>query len=1252
MHARAVREHGHERQREPERGHRVTPSSSHGQRRDRNRVPRRARLQHADRHADQEGERQRRQRRGRARSVRASRSTSRHRFGGWRSSRPDCPCSARAHQRAYCTGDTRRRGRIRAAAAPPRPAIAIGGTSKVAGSPGASRTSTNVSSRRASSSNDGVAQATRHGEGGHALIMYRGSARVNRRRGHWSSRCGRAAARARRRRCTPPGTDLESANPLVTDPPALPPGAALRAVHHARALRLDAGAGSVRGAGVGLESPTTAPPLSPRHRPRAGTTVGRPRRATWPSRCCAARDPVTGYPRAGDLAGIDTVVALDDSTAVVRFAPGASRASRSCSASCPSSPSTCCATVPRAAMRRAPFNDAPVGNGPFRFVRAGAQPALGVRPQRRLSRRARRAAGAARPRRSPSWTKRPRNSPGSPAANSTSPASRRSMAALVRRDPTLRLIDYPILFETGIVLNTHRPPFDDVRVRRAISLAIDRERLVRVALAGFGTPAGGPVAPEVRRTPIPRRRCSIRRAPTRCSTRPGGAAAPDGTRMRGGRPLAFELLTVGQRRQRAGAARAGRPGRPGHRDGHPADGAGGVPDARARARPKRFDALVTGVSGDLVAVVPRAPCSRSRQAGGALDYADFHEPALDAAVRAGHAPPEPPPSARAAWHDVQRELRRQEAGRVALPRAGRAGRHPAAAPRDDGSARRAGDAARNGAWCREIPCNDSSPRSRRCCRCAAPSPGARSRPLADSLAADLERPLARRTSWCRAQKALLSRAGGRCERDGSRLDFDPLVATRASLSAMRQRASRRAARPLVAVSVPALARRARRPRGGAVRRARRGPPRATSPPISSRSTPPPISNIRIVTTCSGPRARSSARTSSPSGCCSSASRSTCSRRRAATTLGAGGARPPHRAERGAHRRVRRGRVQPAGVEQRRAPRRPPAARTRPCGRAHRVRPVGPPGASGGRAAGRRDVVRRRELPSVRASGSLVRRATRRARGTHAAGPGRPARSTAGSRRRSPPRFPTSRFPSRKDSQYATSLRQWRFAELCELGLARGGTPALAAMLAKLYDERAPRRRHRTRGVERRGRTQPPGGPAHPRRSGLEVAPVRARATPGGRGRRPAPACCSPARASPSSAAITTGCTSPSTTVSPGGGHGHPDRLNVLFSDRRRALARRPRHRVVRRSLAALVSEHAGAQRADGGRALAVARGRRAAGVRRAGRIRVGECIGVRVARRDRPADAGRHARTTSSTGCAGGRDTPRRSCSPSTVPPN
>ena len=55
-------------------------------------------------------------------------------------------------------------------------------------------------------------------------------------------------------------------------------------------------------------------------------------------------------------------------------------------------------------------------------------------------------------------------------------------------------------------------------------------------------------------------------------------------------------------------------------------------------------------------------------------------------------------------------------------------------------------------------------------------------------------------------------------------------------------------------------------------------------------------------------------------------------------------------------------------------------------------------------------------------------------------------------------LPDLTFPSRRDSQYGISLRQWRFAESCELGLARARDPRLAAALAALYERGAAPRR--------------------------------------------------------------------------------------------------------------------------------------------------------------------------------------------------
>jgi hypothetical protein len=53
-------------------------------------------------------------------------------------------------------------------------------------------------------------------------------------------------------------------------------------------------------------------------------------------------------------------------------------------------------------------------------------------------------------------------------------------------------------------------------------------------------------------------------------------------------------------------------------------------------------------------------------------------------------------------------------------------------------------------------------------------------------------------------------------------------------------------------------------------------------------------------------------------------------------------------------------------------------------------------------------------------------------------------------------LPDLTYPSRRDSQYAVSIRQARFAESCELGIARDDDERLIGILARLYDPDIPR----------------------------------------------------------------------------------------------------------------------------------------------------------------------------------------------------
>ena len=143
-------------------------------------------------------------------------------------------------------------------------------------------------------------------------------------------------------------------------------------------------------------------------------------------------------------------------------------------------------------------------------------------------------------------------------------------------------------------------------------------------------------------------------------------------------------------------------------------------------------------------------------------------------------------------------------------------------------------------------------------------------------------------------------------------------------------------------------------------------------------------------------------------------------------------------------------------------------------------------------------------------------------------------------------LPDLTLPSRRDSQYAISVRQWRFAELCELGLLRSDDPRLRGLLAALYDSDIPRgdtgRARSTADVER---NLPPSGLARSdlgwrslllaraELPALQREPVRS-VLLGGQGlavlRR---------AGGEAYMALDYGHS--------GGGHGHPDRLNVQLA---------------------------------------------------------------------------------------------------------
>ena len=366
----------------------------------------------------------------------------------------------------------------------------------------------------------------------------------------------------------------------------------------------------------------------------------------------AARDPRTGYSRAADLASLDTVVAPDDSTAVLRFR-ARPPAFPPVLCELPMLPEHLLRGVARTDMRRAAFDLAPVGNGPFRFVER-------VAGQRWVfERNAQFPAALGGP---PHFDRLVVTVVDEPTTKFAGLASgdldfagiAPAMAALALRDPTMRVLDYPVLQVSGLIFNPHRPPFDDVRVRRAVDLSVDRERIVRAALAGYARAASGPVAPE---SPYALAG-TIERDPHAADSlldAAGWRRTADGIRSRDGKPMTVELLTVGSGDQAVEQLVQADLAERGIRLEIRIVEFGAFL-ATARAEPKTFDLLLSGVPGDLSLAYLGAMYD-SRLRGSALDYADYHTPRLDslfAITRTASTRG----AAVQAWQAVQAELAR------------------------------------------------------------------------------------------------------------------------------------------------------------------------------------------------------------------------------------------------------------------------------------------------------------------------------------------------------------------------------------------------------------------------------------------------------------------------------------------------------------------------------------------------------------------------------------------------------------------
>jgi peptide/nickel transport system substrate-binding protein len=81
--------------------------------------------------------------------------------------------------------------------------------------------------------------------------------------------------------------------------------------------------------------------------------------------------------------------------------------------------------------------------------------------------------------------------------------------ATLRAEKGVVVVERPGMNVAYLSMNNQRAPFDDPRVREAVALAIDKDRIVQAAYAGFATVAHTPVPPTAAGSgtaPAPRRR--------------------------------------------------------------------------------------------------------------------------------------------------------------------------------------------------------------------------------------------------------------------------------------------------------------------------------------------------------------------------------------------------------------------------------------------------------------------------------------------------------------------------------------------------------------------------------------------------------------------------------------------------------------------------------------------------------------------------------------------------------------------------
>lgn len=202
-------------------------------------------------------------------------------------------------------------------------------------------------------------------------------------------------------------------------------------------------------------------------------------------------DEETAYPNRSDLQNIEAAERIDERRVRFRFARVHADPLADFAEWAPM-PKHLLENVPPSDMRNAEFNRNPVGNGPFRFVswRANEQVVFEAYEDFYAGRPyIDRIVFRIIPERTTLVTELLTGGvdlvPGIP------PAEMARIEASPNADP----LTYPSVSNVFIMYNIRDPRFEDPRLRRALTLAIDRQAIVDALLFGYGEVANGPVTP-------------------------------------------------------------------------------------------------------------------------------------------------------------------------------------------------------------------------------------------------------------------------------------------------------------------------------------------------------------------------------------------------------------------------------------------------------------------------------------------------------------------------------------------------------------------------------------------------------------------------------------------------------------------------------------------------------------------------------------------------------------------------------------